>query len=106
MSGIELIWPFGYDENEMCGKYESRYEIRTSITGLQGSLDAGGIPQSSNPGIGGGFNEIRIRDSSSGGSNDAACWLEDGVASALLLFIASTLSRVSSMMSSDIWARG
>ena len=43
---------------------------RTTIAGSAGSLDSGGMPQSSTPGIGGGRSRARMRDSSSCGSSD------------------------------------
>lgn len=69
--GIEPTWSVR-QELEGEGPNTKSQRRLTAMAGSPGSLDSGGIPQSSTPGIGGGRSSARIRDSSSCGSSGVA----------------------------------
>jgi hypothetical protein len=50
------------------------------MAGSHGSVDGGGMPQSTTPGIEGGHKSARIRDNSSGGSSELPRRLEVAIA--------------------------
>jgi hypothetical protein len=117
---LRIIWvslqfvklsEFGLDGRQKIQYVSSKVmsKERTSIAGSQGSFDWGGIPQSSTPGIGGGRRRARRRDSSSWGSSETACWLDEvsiSMGEPEKRRIPSGLGVASSTISSDMCARG